>query len=279
MKKISRNKRSKDDTKEDKMQKLCDELCNAVKSESFFFKSKNEISGFFYEGKFDELEFGDVHSVQLVPKYFSDNLIANNTVGFHTHSNDYNPTLFDEKKVVDFPSGQDIKADLYYPITIIKKDQNLYKNSIQAIIVPSLKHKQVGVFIYRQIFTANIINLDIVSGYYQIVKLIYLDFDMDKAGEFFRIMDSKKMDDYLKYLELNFLKEDFEKWLHGPLNSSHGTKYWPWKKKHFKITMFDFKTSKVNIVSDGNEKNKVGKRRRRKSRSYKRRKSKIRNMI
>lgn len=278
MKKISRNKRSKYGTKEDKMQKLCDELGKAVvESKRAFFNTKNEISGFFYKGKFDELKFGDVHSVESEPKYFSDNVVANNTVGFHTHPNDYNTTLSDEK-VIDFPSGGDIKADLYYPI--IKKDENLYKNSIQAIIVPSLKHHQVGVFIYRQIFTGNIINLDIVSGYYQIVKLIYLDFDVDKAGEFFRIMDSKKMNDYLKYLEINLLKGDFEKWLHGPLNSSHGTTYWPWKKEHFKTTMFDFKTSKVNIFSDENEKiNKVGKRRRRKSRSYKRRKSKIRNMI
>jgi hypothetical protein len=257
------------------MQKLCDDLCKAVVSEKLFFESRNEISGFFYKGEFDDIKIGEIGVVTSPIKYCEES-IANTTVGFHTHPNDYNPILFDDKEVVDFPSGADIKADFFH----LTKYESLFKNSIQAVVVPSLKHKQVGVFMYRPLF--QIIKklddekLDIISGYYQIVKSIYLlshDHDNDqlqlkkKAGELFRTLNSIKMNEYLEHLKNNFFKNNFEEYFHGPKNLAEGTSHWPWKKKHFTIPMFDFKTSKLNIY-DGKRKRKKSRSKRKKKRSF-----------
>ena len=233
---------------QDKLQKLCDALCKAVIPESFFFQSKNEISGLFYNCKFDDMNIGNTGSVVSPIKYFSDKLMADTTVGFHTHPNDYNPLLFNENEVVDFPSGADIKADFFYPPI---NANGWFKNSIQAIVVPSIRHKQVGVFMYKPLYTNIPIDHLVVSGYYQIVKIINLDFDKNKAGELFKVMDSQKMNNYLQFLynnKFNDATNDFKEIFYGPKNLDAGTSHWPWKKKnHFRINMFDFKTSKVNI--------------------------------
>lgn len=243
------NKSRKDGSKDDEMQKLCDQLAKAVSMEEYFFKKCiSEIAGEFYKGEFDNLQSGEKHSIKPPANYYSDAIRAKTTVSFHTHPNDFNELLHNADEVLDFPSGKDIKFDLYYPL--IDTRTGFFKNSIQAIVTLSWRHQQVGVFMYKQIFTEKLAidNLDVIAGYYQIVKLVALDFDWVQAGELFRTMDSKKMNDYLTYLKINLLKDDFEKWLHGPSNMTAGTNHWPWQKEHFKIDMFEFVTSKVDIV-------------------------------
>ena len=224
---------------------LADILGYSITNENYIIDSKNEIGGFLgttLTDKLYELKEGDEHSVEASITYFKSKFEAENVIGFHTHPNDYNEFLFDKNEVVDLPSGEDVATDLSYSLKI----KNTFKNSIQAVVVPSRIHNKIGIFIYKQLIDIDL-DKDAISGYYQIVKLIYLDFDKKKALDLFETMDSNNLNSYMNYLKINVLKENYEKYFFGPKNLLLGTANWPWKNKHFSFKVFEICIKRVTL--------------------------------
>ena len=221
-----------------------DILGYCISKENYIIDSKNEIGGFLGTSlnKLYELKEGDEHSVDPSITYFDTKYESENAIGFHTHPNDYNEFLFDKNDVVDLPSGEDVATDLSYSLKI----KNTFKNSIQAIVVPSRIHNKIGIFLYKQLIDINL-DKEVISGYYQIVKLIYLDFDKKKALELFKTMDSNNLNTYMNFIKINFLKENYQKYFFGPKNLLLGTGHWPWKKKHLSYKVFDFCIKRISL--------------------------------
>ena len=99
--------------------------------------STKEVAGLYFTNtnQISDLTIGKEHEVRApIPP------INENPIRWHTHPNDFNEMLFNENDVVDFPSGGDVMSDLYdYPP----------KDYCNAVLVPSRKHKQIGLFIYK----------------------------------------------------------------------------------------------------------------------------------
>jgi hypothetical protein len=232
-----------DETFDEQMNMLCNTLCNALKTEDFLLESTSEISGLFENGILYSLGIGNEHSTAENPvRYCYSVEESMRVVGFHTHPNDYNEILYNSNVTLDFPSGADILVDLQYADTRVSPDGTLwYKNIFQAVVVPSLRNNQIGIFMYRSkaktIQHKHIPN-NVKQGYYQLVKNIYLmEGTIDKPLDLFCVMDSAKMNQYLDKMQKTE-PDTFEEKIHGPRNLSFGTGNWPYNGPPFTIEMF-----------------------------------------
>jgi hypothetical protein len=175
--------------------------------------------------------------------------------------------LFIEGRSADLPSGMDIAVDLLpQPKGPDRVDEHRLSTSV--ILVASKRNSQVAVTVYRwrnnaktQILTMGLqlgVDMDIlskiISGYFQVVKIISINFmdSVEESVRFFAILDSDELNRQLDRVREKYFRDDdeyFHEMFHGPNNLAMGTNHWPFKGPSFICAGLDiaFAVSEVKL--------------------------------
>ena len=169
------------------------------------------------QGQIHDFRVGDEHSVMsnscvpLSQRY--------QTVHVHSH-----PALFETDEDVDAPSGADVLTSFD-----ACPQEGYYETAMFATLLPNPAAKTCKVFAYCTVKSLRLADFahkypGAVSGYFQILKLLYMDgwMDFDQISEFYTKVQP--------YTLASFLRENveprvnLEKYVFGPNNTAMGTR-------------------------------------------------------